>query len=628
MAHDIIPRLSAEETERSLGDLATWWIETFTVIGRGDGIGLPVKADLDTYRVINACYALNPDGSRRFNRLFMSRGKGFNKSGWAACIGMFEGFGPCRFDHWAREGETYTFMGETYTFRDGEPVGRPILQPEVVCMATAESQTGNVFDSIYYNCDSGPLSEWKGMGMDVGTTRILLPEHIGGGVIKPISSGGKSEDGKLTTCGLADETHLYTTPRLWNMYKTVARNLAKRESTAGTFMFETSTMYRPGEGSVAESSYQYAWDVAAGKVKRRAKIYFDHVYANLSIEQFADEAKMRRALTESYGPTLKSSDGMDHVLLADGRDVPVNPDTGVSEDGRHSLADGELGPSVNGWMNVEGMLDQIYQPDTDPADAIRYFLNNLASTRDSWLMESDIQSHILYRDEMAPYLGNRRLESAWERFVSKREPITLGFDGSVSDDSTALVGCRVSDGMLFLIRLEAAPDGPEKATWRVDRDAFDATARRMLKDYNVVGFFADAAYFEQMIGGWEKDYGRKLKVAPRKGDNRIRFYTNSWSHDMHQALETVATAFRYPYEQPEQRRTVGNDIALLADPRLVNHFRHARRRDKSFGYLIYKETRNSANKIDACMAGVLAYQARTRYLRSDVRPRSAPIRIY
>ena len=47
MAHDIIPQLTQWEYDHSLGHLAVWWIETFTLIGRGDGIGLPMHFDLD-----------------------------------------------------------------------------------------------------------------------------------------------------------------------------------------------------------------------------------------------------------------------------------------------------------------------------------------------------------------------------------------------------------------------------------------------------------------------------------------------------------------------------------------------------------------------------------------------------
>ena len=101
----------------------------------------------------------------------------------------------------------------------------------------------------------------------------------------------------------------------------------------------------------------------------------------------------------------------------------------------------------------------------------------------------------------------------------------------------------------------------------------------MLDKYNVVGFFADAAFFESMIGAWEKDYGKKLKVGPRKSGDLVKFYTNNWKNEMYQATENAATGFRYPYEEPEGRKPALNSIALLADPRLINHFRHPRRVD-------------------------------------------------
>lgn len=623
--HTRIPELKGDDLARSMGMFAVWWIETFFRVGRGGGVGLPEEFDMDEYLFMLHAYALTEWGTRRFNRVFYSRAKGKNKSGKAAGICAFEGLAPCRFDHWAEEGETYEFLGEVYPYSPGEPVGRMVQMPQILCLATAEGQTGNIFDSIYYNCDQGPLSQLKGVGLDVGRTRIGLPE---GGEIIPTTSGAASKDGGLETFAACDETHLYNTNKLRNMYKTVQRNLGKRKGDADPWILETSTMYKPGEESIAETSYKYAWDTASGKIKHRSGIYFDHVYANIDLDDFADEKKVLRALQVAYGASAKSSDSKDYLILPDGR-MTVLDDEGVDPEG-HTYWDGELGPSKDGWIDLNGQMDQIYQPDSDPADSMRYFFNTLSSVHDAWITESDIQSHLLYRDEMHTAFNSIRLDGAWQRFVTKKEPITLGFDGSVSDDSTALVGCRVSDGMLFLIKLESAPDGPEKATWRVNRDAFDGMARWMMDKYNVVGFFADVAYFEQMIGGWEKDFGKQLKVGPRASGDKIKFWTNNWFKDMQVALDNAHTAFRYPYTEPERKgKPVKDDIALLADPRLINHFRNARRRETRTGYAIYKESPNSPDKIDACMAGLLAYTARSRYLElADAKPKYAPRRIY
>lgn len=627
MAHDIIPEPSPAQQRRSLGWLAMWWIETFVVIGRGDGVGKRERFDVDEVRFMVNAYALKADGRRLFSRVFYSRAKGRNKSGKAADIALFEALGPCRFDHWAHGGETYTFLGETYVYRKGEPVGRPVVNPMIRCLATAEGQTGNVYDSIYYNCTSGPLSRLEPLGLDAGKGRVNLPD---GGYITPSTAASASKDGGLETFAVADETHLYTTPQLRTMYNTVRQNMPKRYAAADSWMLETSTMYQPGQESVAEHSYRYAWDIKAGKVKHnKFGIYFDHVYSTLPADEMSDELKLRRALMVSYGQSVKSKDGKDHLLMPDGTMETMGPD-GVTENG-HTWADGQPGPSAHGWQDLDGIVDLIESPDTDPANAVRYYLNSLSSVRDAWIPEPDIQSHIVYKSEMARVSGDR-LDDAWKQFVRGDEPITLGFDGSVSDDSTALVGCRVRDGMLFLIRLEQAPDGPEKAKWRVDRDSFDGAARRMLTNYNVVGFFADASRFESMIGGWENDFDDELKVAPRKRGEKIKFWTNDWHRPMFQALEDARTAFRYPYRKPGGDDPVSEDIALLADPRLVDHFRNARRRERSYGYLIFKETPNSPHKIDACMAGVLAYRARERFLELGSEEEQdddfIPVRVY
>ena len=104
------------------------------------------------------------------------------------------------------------------------------------------------------------------------------------GEIVPTTSGAASKDGGLETFAACDETHLYNTNKLRNMYKTVQRNLGKRKGDADPWILETSTMYKPGEESIAETSYKYAWDTASGKIKHRSGIYFDHVYANIDLD--------------------------------------------------------------------------------------------------------------------------------------------------------------------------------------------------------------------------------------------------------------------------------------------------------------------------------------------------------
>lgn len=196
-------------------------------------------------------------------------------------------------------------------------------------------------------------------------------------------------------------------------------------------------------------------------------------------------------------------------------------------------------------------MGQIYQPDSDPNDSIRYYLNSRASSEDSWLTEPAIQSHLAYRDLYGRAVGSSsRLDGVWKDFIDEDEEITLGFDGSIRNDSTALVGCRVSDGLLFLIKLQQRPDNADP-DWRVDRDGFDAAVRRMFENYNVIGCFADA-HFESMIGGWEAEYGRGMKVFARGQSSMMKFWTNNWSQDMYRALQCAHSSFEYAPEPVEE----------------------------------------------------------------------------
>ena len=79
--HLMIPNLTYEDRCRSLGRLALWWVETFSLIGRGGATGKPVTHSPEYIQFYLNAYALKPDGRRRFNRVSLWRPKGCNKSG-------------------------------------------------------------------------------------------------------------------------------------------------------------------------------------------------------------------------------------------------------------------------------------------------------------------------------------------------------------------------------------------------------------------------------------------------------------------------------------------------------------------------------------------------------------------
>ena len=529
---------STHDRQKSLGWIAIWWIETFCVHGPGDVQGEAVTLDEEFAAFILDSYALDDTGRRLYDSAFISRAKGRSKSELAGFITLFEAMGPARFDGWAEGGETYERDGFVYTYQPGEPMGKLVTAPVIRCLATEEGQAGNTYDNVYFNLTEGPLG--NGLPRDAaGLTRIFLP---GGGEVIPSTASNSSKDGGRETFVVFDETHLYTTRELKRMYDTVRRNLAKRKA-AEPWSLETSTMYLPGEKSVAEETHDLAKLIREGKTKIQ-RLLFDHREADADID-LSDPEQVRAGIREAYGPFAEV-------------------------------------------MDVERILSEFYDPRNDPQDSRRYYFNQPTSSKDSWVSSPEWMA------------------CAANKEIAKGEEITLGFDGSRKrtrgvTDATALIGCRVSDGHLFEIKVWEQPDGPAGEGWEVPITEVDYEVRQAFERFNVVGMFADPAKWESYIAQWEADFGKKLKVKSSQAHPIEWWMTGNRSYLVVRALEQFQNAVI-------DKELTHNGLAL------TRHVLNARRRIGRSGMTIAKEHPESPNKIDAAVAAVLAYQARLQAL--------------
>ena len=535
-------RAPVHDRKRSLGFLAVAWMEFFVVHGPGDVQGQEIEHGDEYTGFIVDAYALDEHGRRLYDSAFLSRPKGCNKSGLGAEFSLFEALGPCRFDGFAEGGEVYEDpwgLGFGYVYAPGEPMGRPVQTPMIRVMATEEDQAGNVYDTIHFNLtdDDALLSQVP--GMDAGLSRVLLP---GGGEIVPSTSASASKDGGKETFVCFDETHLYKTPALRQMYATVTRNLRKRKKIAEPWFLETTTMFAPGEESVAEQTYDYAAKLeeraadGAPKYKRlRHRLLYDHRWGEC--EDLSREDQLRAAILEAFGEAIE-------------------------------------------WNDIEGILDEFYDPRKDPDDSRRYFLNARTSAANAWMDAA-----------------------AWEAradasvVVAADERVTLGFDGSRNDDSTALVGCRVSDGHLFLIGCWQKPPGPEGKDWQVDRMAVKAAVAEAMESYDVVGFYCDPAHWQDTIDTWTTAYGARMRVKSTK-PNPLEWWTNRPT--------TIVAALKRLHDA-----IMAAEITHDGSKVLTQHVLNARRKtDGRAGIEIRKEYPKSPRKIDAAMAATLAYECR------------------
>ncbi|WP_230671026.1 hypothetical protein [Rathayibacter sp. Leaf248] len=535
--------------ERSLGHLGTWWLETFTLHGAGAMTGQRVQLNDEQYGFVLDVYALDGDGRRLYDSAFFSRPKGCDKSGLAAKLSLLEAFGPCRFDGWAEGGETYEYLGRVYTYSRGEPMGRTITAPMVRILATEEEQTGNTFGTIYFNLTDSraPLFDLLAWGVQPGLSKIVIP---GGGQIVRSTSGAASKDGGLETFVVFDETHLYVTPQLRAMYQTVTDNLGKRAGDAEPWYLETTTMFGPGEESVAESTYELADAIAEGKA-RRSRLLFDHRYGEISHEDWRDEDKLADAFREAYGDSLA-------------------------------------------WNPVEMLLNRAYDPRRPVARTRRMRLNSVTEGENAWIEIEAWKSR-----------GHGRL--AVDRMqpepLKRGDVVTLGFDGSGTNDATALIACRVSDRYLFPLLIEEKPDMPGHDDWEVDRPSVDAAVARAFAKYTVVGFYADPPLWQDYVDAWAKEYGSQLRVHA-SGKHSVGWWTKR-DVQMALALERLHTAVALGTMAHEDLTDLGRA--------LTRHVLNARRWSRRGGTVIGKEKKNSPKKIDAAVAAALAFEAAADY---------------
>lgn len=419
-------------------------------------------------------------------------------------------------------------------------------EPRVIWCADDRSRCGGVYKVHFTPRDITPASlprkaariRSAGSGADwVTITGIERVKAV------PVRCVGVEADDHLFVAGegwkVTHNTHLYTLPELRRMHEVVRRNLRKRRE-AEPWALETSTMYQRGMGSVAEKTHEYYQAIVEGKVKETG-LLFDHRQATDGTD-LSDRDALIQGLREAYGPAAE-------------------------------------------WMDLDGIIAEIWDPQSDPSDSRRYWLNQPSFASDAWLTQTEWGGCV-----------------DLEKVVADGERITLGFDGSKHreryvTDATALIGCRVSDGHLFELAVWEQPEGPAGEDWWVPTVEVEAAVRSAFDRYRVVGFYADpAADWRSFVAKWEAEYGSKLKARSTQ-QHPIEWWMNR-PQITSRALEQLRAAI------------VNGELTHDGSFALTRHMLNARRRESRSGLQISKEHPQSARKIDAAIAAMLAWQAR------------------
>lgn len=541
-----------EEPWPTLGPLVWEWMLDNLVYGPGDLRGVPLweRPPDDEFKAwVYRLYEVYPRdhpqaGRRRFKRAAISMRKGTAKTEKAAWIAAAElsPDAPVRCVGWTLERGEYV------------PVGGPVQDPYIPMVAYTEEQTEELaYGALKVIVEESDLVR----RLDPGVERIARRDGHGKAVA--LSSSPNANDGARTTFQHFDETHRMVLPRLKAAYQTMQANIPKR-FLADAWSLETTTAFTPGEGSVAEGTWAYAEEVRKGKVKD-PRLFFFHRQAgdHHKLDDDATEEEVRAAVEEASGRAAAA------------------------------------------WSDLDSIVAQWFDPQTDRAYFRRVWLNQLVrgaaqafdmerfeSLRGDWAPEGWTQD---------PATGAYVPSGGW--LPAKGSLIVLGFDGSRVKDATALVGVDVATARMFTLGVWERPPGIQ--SWEVPYDEVDEAVTSAFSRWDVWRMYADPPYWETAVAAWAGRFG-KYRRAKGAGPRVFEWWTNR-TKQMALAVKAYEGAIR------------AGEFTHDGHPLLVAHHGHARRQDTNHFdedrrlFTIRKERPDSPHKIDAAMAAILAWEA-------------------
>ena len=220
------------------------------------------------------------------------------------------------------------------------------------------------------------------------------------------------------------------------------------------------------------------------------------------------------------------------------------------------------------WVDLPRLLREVRDPGAPWGETVRFFFNSPSAGTLA---------------AVAP--------SLWDACQSDRqlqdgERICLGFDGSHSQDGTALVACTM-DGFLFPVEIIERPARAEE--WRVDRSRIHRALEEMMERYDVAAVYCDPWKWQDELVEWDGRWPNRIVELPTNSVRR---------------MPEVVDRFRSALEQ--------ESITHSGDPDLRRHVLNARLRkvgrDEDGRGRYSLEKAGPGRLIDACVAACLAYE--------------------
>jgi phage terminase large subunit-like protein len=240
-------------------------------------------------------------------------------------------------------------------------------------------------------------------------------------------------------------------------------------------------------------------------------------------------------------------------------------------------ANPNLAEGLYKWEEIRGKFDLATKSKSGNINAFkRYRLNQ-------WVRSDSNQMYI------TPFHW-KQIEKP-EAVIGKGRKICIGFDGSLSDDSTGFVAVDLETGLMEV--LASWHRDYTNDEWVVPRDEVLAEQKRIFAEYDVVKMYCDDSFFQTDVMGWAKVHRGRVERIPQSNTRLV------------------------PMTEQMKLDIIAQEVSHNGDKKLREHFMNACLSDNG---RIYKEARGSKNKIDLAMCAILANAARNRILRRGKAP--------
>jgi hypothetical protein len=580
--------------ERTLGWQALRWISKNLLDDETDAFGnqLPWKPTNEQMRFILWFYALDEEGSFLFREIVLQRLKGWGKDPLAAAISMVEFVGPCRFSHWATEDMPHLGLAK------GDPVGKQHPRAWIQVAAVNQEQTKNTMKLLKGFVSKKCMDEHS---IDDGI--LTWYAYHGQRTIEAVTSSPRALEGGRATLIIKNETHQWVTSNGGHdMADVIERNATKSKDGAARTLSITNA-YQPSESSVAQVERE-AWEAEQADDLMSSGTMYDSLEA-------PPDAKLRP-------PTIELEGG-----------EKLEPTNEEIIDNFRAVLEAVRGDSW--WLSVVNMTKSILNRKNKPSRSRRFWFNQIVGAEDAWANPQAILKAAhpdVMRRRQDP--GHDPLHVGWDEILPSDEVVLFG-DGSKNDDSTAIVGCRLSDGYLFTVGVWEKPPGKRGENWLAPRTAVTARVNEATKRFNVIAFWFDPShtkddeegsrYWDSTIDGWfqkRRETLNPLYWPLKSGHNKHGILWDMAGPANRKMFVGGAEAFLEDLHRLDDIEEFDPAMHHDGHPLLMQHMRQAVEAPTDDGMSLMKENRESAKKIDLAVCAVGAHMLRRIVLNTGL----------